>query len=715
LRRLQDSPLIHRSIAVGMENTLNPFDEFKLGQPKRWKVVYRGIEYPGEILVTDTWRAELGQLTERDIHFRIVVLTKHQRVADIADRRIACCIPGKASEEAKGIYGTDGKAKGLLPEQATLYADGRVLTKEGLAIDAREVFSTTDNEKRFHIIATALLANAYSTLPIPALEKTLSTNDVGRIFDGFFGRGDNPEARSALEDFSPALRLAKPENPYQFAPEDCPLFAVLAERLEASGGSLPIPELYRELASGYGLTWPLITLYLLCFVYYKKPEVELTLKPEHMLFLRSGEKPPGARLTGEIIPQIWWSSGMEEAFSSLCFSEQPPWNALLPYARLLCDELRPVANMGEVAGQEALLLRKLDELKVGIPRIKASLDLLSTKLGKPPQSMLETLERLSHITQSEDSLHFYSLLQENYSSPDAFAEDISQFQRLISLCDIAGEVIAVKSYLDGVVLRGSDAELAMDRVTILEQLNLSNLWPNIHLWASLKALFEWFQSRYQAIYTAHHHDYHSETTSLRLVLDDSKPEVDALKRLNSMTELGPPVAEELITQYDQLLAQVSPCPITEVPLELESTCPQCRLVLTDEPPHKEVERFLHHLRQALKEQQRRLSSEAVRQILAQSGQRRIDQFIKVVQASELWPLVNLLDDELVDFLRQLLQEAHIEIEWRPALAELAEKFPSLEEGDVDAAAAHFAELLRKAFAKAKRDYPGKRIRLSFKE
>ena len=138
-------------------------------------------------------------------------------------------------------------------------------------------------------------------------------------------------------------------------------------------------------------------------------------------------------------------------------------------------------------------------------------------------------------------------------------------------------------------------------------------------------------------------------------------------------------------------------------------------MLTAEPPTKEVERFLHQLRQALKEQQRRLSSEAVHRVLAQSGERRIDQFIKVVQTSDLVHLVNVLNDDLVEFLRRLLGEAHVEIKWRPTLSQFAEEFPSLEEGDIDAAAAQFAEVLRKAFAKAKREHPGKRVRLSFEE
>jgi hypothetical protein len=39
----------------------------------------------------------------------------------------------------------------------------------------------------------------------------------------------------------------------------------------------------------------------------------------------------------------------------------------------------------------------------------------------------------------------------------------------------------------------------------------------------------------------------------------------------------------------------------------------------------------------------------------------------------------------------------------------------LEEGDNDAAAAQSAEVLRKAFAKAKREHPGKQVRLSFEK
>jgi hypothetical protein len=130
------------------------FADFKPGELTPWRVVHRGIDYPGEIVVTEAWRPELGRkIAEDDIHFRIVVLTKPQNVAaeSITDPRIALCIPGRAIKERRERYRVRGE---VLREEASLYAAGQVLTKERLPLDAREVFPTPDNEKRFELIAS---------------------------------------------------------------------------------------------------------------------------------------------------------------------------------------------------------------------------------------------------------------------------------------------------------------------------------------------------------------------------------------------------------------------------------------------------------------------------------------------------------------------------------------------------------------------------------
>jgi len=662
----------------------NPSTDFKMGEPALWKAVYQNIEYQGEVLIADAWKPEMGKdIASDDLHFRIVMLTKHQQVPleDIADHRIALCIPAKAVKEEREGYRVKGRPDRILRERAGLYAAGQVLTRDRLSIDAGEVFSAPDNEERFHRIVSLLLSNAYPHLPLDtrALAKTLSSEDMPKLFDGFFGRGDNPEALAALESFAVALGLAKPEDPLKFDPEACPLFPIVAQKLEAQGGNVGVPELYRELSSAYGLPRHLIALYLLCFVHHKspgqRPEVELRVKPEPAILLRSGESVPEARLTAKLIPQIWWSSGLEEAFDRLCYRGQPSWSEFLPYARLVCPELMLEAEPEEVKGQEALLLDGLGELKTVLERIEVGLALLSAKLGETPQNMQEVLKRLSGIAQSKDYFRFCALVEAEYTTPEALAEDVSLCQSLAPLKEMSGEILAVKTYLDQVELGEAQRELDMDRVSILGQLSLDNLLPNIHLWPSVKALFDWFRSRYRILYSAHHRYYHEELATFCLVLEDTRPEVDALSRLNSIAELGSPVGQELTDRYQQMLAEIMPCPVAnqeDVAVEEQPTCSYCGLMLTAKPPTKEMEHFLRQLRQALNEQRRRLGSEAVHRVLAQSGERRIDQFIKVVQTSDLVHLVNVLNDDLVEFLRRLLGEAHVEIKWRSTLSQFAE-------------------------------------------
>ena len=125
--------------------------------------------------------------------------------------------------------------------------------------------------------------------------------------------------------------------------------------------------------------------------------------------------------------------------------------------------------------------------------------------------------------------------------PDALAEDMSLFQRSEQIDSSAAVILAVKSYLDGAELREGDSELAMDRLSILEQLDLDNLLAAPHLWASLKTLFDWFKSRYRALYLSHHQDYHRGLSSLRGRLDRAQPEVKALGLLNTIAELGEPL------------------------------------------------------------------------------------------------------------------------------------------------------------------------------
>ena len=83
-------------------------------------------------------------------------------------------------------------------------------------------------------------------------------------------------------------------------------------------------------------------------------------------------------------------------------------------------------------------------------------------------------------------------------------------------------------------------------------------------------------------------------------------------------------------------------------------CRECGLRLTAQPPSKDVESLGSYIRQALGEQNRRLSTVLVERLLQGEQSEEMDRFIRVVQVSDLSGLAHVLNDELVQFIGDLL-------------------------------------------------------------
>lgn len=446
-----------------------------------------------------------------------------------------------------------------------------------------------------------------------------------------------------------------------------------------------------------------------------------------------GEGPPSAEVgryaSGAMVSRGTLAVSLEEVFSSadagkglnliashlLDGAYRALWNRALPCARLIEASLEEADRPQDIARHEAVLTAKLKELDMALERARSSIEDLVQATGSGLEPEAEAArERLSHLAHSQGYLGFYSRAQSRYATPQALADDMARWQRLQQVGELAPEALEVKRYLDGVVLRQRDEEMALDRLSILGQLSLDNLLANPGLWPSVKALFQWFKSRYSLLYQGHHADYHRKLASLRLALDEAVPELEALSRLNSIVELGRPVGEPLAAEY-QLLAEVKPCPLDEegrALVDREPVCSACGLTLTAQPPTRRVEGFLSQLRQALSTQQRRLSSAAIQQILESRQEARLDQLIKIIQTSDLSSLVKVIDDDLVAFLRDLLSGAASHTEPCTALSDLAHEFAVIEEEQIDQVVAELAANLRSAFSRARKQHPSKRIRLA---
>jgi hypothetical protein len=122
----------------------------------------------------------------------------------------------------------------------------------------------------------------------------------------------------------------------------------------------------------------------------------------------------------------------------------------------------------------------------------------------------------------------------------------------------------------------------------------------------------------------------------------------------------------------------------------------CSTTLADEPPEAFAREISRRLERALQEQQIRLSGVAIRAILTWHKGEKIEQFLQVVQASDLRGLAEVLDDELVAFLRELLGAAMAPTS--SVIERLIRLHPEVSPASLEAAVEEFRRLLAEELA-----------------
>lgn len=304
----------------------------------------------------------------------------------------------------------------------------------------------------------------------------------------------------------------------------------------------------------------------------------------------------------------------------------------------------------------------------------------------------DVVRRLSQIAEG-------ALPGEDAPSPAALAEDVAFLRCIESHREAALELSAIRAYVDGVRLPSANSELAADLAFTKEQLSFLTLLQQPHQLDSLRATFELFRSSYVQAYVKQHDAYWSARERLRPQLAEAGLAVRALGRLNTLRALGPAVGATALAAYQRLVASRS-CSAgdLEASLRTQPACGECGISMEDAAPSAEVEGVLRELRSALATQQARLASEAVRRILARGGE-RIDQFLRIVQASDTPALAHVLDDELLAFLQELLAEPVSPTpEALGLFEELARAYPTVSEEQVDAVVQTLRQLLTEQLA-----------------
>ena len=663
-------------------------DPEALGQVQPWVVVDRGLEYPGEVIVAETVDPQWGQPLEGDISFRVVFYTVPRRVpmGQIQDSRIAMAVPRRAAgstlegldreiqavretreryeaesdPQTSALRGSMEEREASLSEEvarhkAVSYASGRIYTSSRIALRPAEIFVEGDAGSWVERLAAALFHQAFPSLPFDyrALPCTLDTEAIELVYRGIL-QGD-PEALDKAATFGPSLGLTPPEAPAAFDAGRSRVVDIIEAEIEARGGQIQAQDLLLLLCRDHGLNRAVATLYLLAYLRRARAEVEL--RPGHAVRLRDGGTFPTDRLSWDTVQDILFSPSVAADLTVVNAHPALSWNTVLPYAARVAEGLKPSQDSSEIAEQERRLLDALDEASRRLEGSREAIGALAHAVQGDAGSVLDTLGMLQVLCSATGYRGFYTVAVESFGGLSGLSQALDLYSRLEQLAAVAPDITRARMYLDEMSLGREHQDLAMKRDAVAARIGLDSLIADPSLWGSLADGFKQLRREYAIAYQSHHARYHQEAVEAIARLDGLKKQVEALARFNDVPEFDGPLGADLPGRFRELLVSIRTCAASEeeMPLDSAPQCQECHLPLSESVPHLEAGLVLKGTESAMREYNRRLSSEGVRRILAQPTKDQLDKLISLGQISDLTALANVLDEEVVDFLRGFMR------------------------------------------------------------
>ena len=344
---------------------------------------------------------------------------------------------------------------------------------------------------------------------------------------------------------------------------------------------------------------------------------------------------------------------------------------------------------------------RLSELRGLIESVSAAVK------GEPPPELDAAASRLSQLSDTGDAEALLLCVERLYPVQPALSEDIYILRAFGRSPQQASELLAVRRFLARAAVPPEESDLTLDRSLLLEQLTFAALATEPNRLAPATSALARFRQRYVSLYRERHTSYWAEMARLHTRLVVEQPHADALRRINTLAELGPPAGVGALAAFASLLDETSGCPLiagVEDVAAAEGTCPECGLPLGQSPPARRVDEIVERIERACDRQMARLSSSAIQHVLRHSNDPRVDQFLKVVQASQLSALRAVLDDDLVGYLRRFLVESRIHDALEPILSRIQDGAPP-NVSEAQSAMRDVTRVLQRAFQPAQRELP----------
>jgi len=295
----------------------------------------------------------------------------------------------------------------------------------------------------------------------------------------------------------------------------------------------------------------------------------------------------------------------------------------------------------------------LSDMGGRIEELRTAVEPLAEQLQEDTDGTLAVLERLRALSGATDYRGFYTAVRGGFSGPSDLGRALQQLDRLARLADLAPAITEAQRYLNGMTFGREHRELAVRRDAIVGRMALDGLAGNPSLWGSVEESVRQLRREYADAYVSHHVSYHRDSAELVLRMGRFRPQVEALVQFNGVPEFGEPTGTDIPQRFEELAASVRSCTAAEREAAPDTAlhCQTCLLPLDEDLPRRDAASVFADVEEAMRVYSRRLSSEGVRRILSHPTREQLDKLVNLVQISDLSVLANVLDEEVVEFLR----------------------------------------------------------------
>ena len=617
--------------------------------------------------------------------------------------------------------------RGIVTRQKEIFREGEILTKEGLALNPKQLFR--DSLKGgIDAICQQLVRSAYPRTPEVlngslAKKGALATADAGKIFDAMLGGVTEAKARGAADAFGPMLGVSTQKDSTRIVANAGNGPDEVAKAIAETPGCTMADLYNRFCEEPYGLPSVVVDLLVVACVFLSKPHA-LELRPPEGTVIATRDR---RGITGPIranqLRQIVWPSTGLRGFR-LAQSKEITWNDFVPIAQAIDpDAFSNTSDHREIETEERTVRERLNQVKEQVDSARNALRALADASGEQVDAgataPLDRLAGLAAIAQDysrESALKYVSETWQD-SDPALVKADI---QRLHALAQLVGEAPSLTpgvSWFRQLVAASpeamkSDIELAKPLVS------LTQITTGPGQLATAAQKLREVQATFAARFRAEHAEHVVWVKTQRGALESARKRLQTLARLNSLAQLGPPVLPTASQDVDKLSANLIACETPDAPDTGNGlSCMSCRYAFGDREQAAPVgERARDEITKAINARARLLSQGLMAEAIQAAGDADLLAILTAIQAGQIQKVIDddLLTDELVKRLGGVLQKAKQQTVPSGSVYDFIHDHPHVTRESLDQWLVDLRQLLEASLGEAKKANPGKEITLQLK-